>query len=75
MNVKRCDRCGKIYEPILVMSGHKNHRIITECDDKIDSFESKDRHSFDLCPTCADRFALFFSGGGQFEYESIKSLF
>lgn len=75
MDVKKCDRCGKIYEPKLIKSGHRNHRIITDCDEKVDCVESKDHHSFDLCPTCADRFALFFSGGGQLKYETIKSLF
>lgn len=75
MDVKKCDRCGEIYEPKLIKSGHRNHRIIIECDDKVDFIESKDHQSFDLCPTCADRFALFFSGGGQFKYETIKSFF
>lgn len=76
MDVKKCDRCGKIYEPNLIKSGRKNHRIITECDDEVDSYESKTTHSsFDLCPTCADRFALFFSEGGQLKYETIKSFF
>ena len=75
MDVKKCDRCGKIYEPRLIKIGHRNHRIITECDDKVDCVESKEHHSFDLCPSCADRFALFFSGGGQLKYETIKSFF
>lgn len=75
MDVKKCDRCGKIYEPRLIKSGHRNHRIITNCDEEVDYVESKDHHSFDLCPTCADRFALFFSGGGQLKYEIIKSFF
>lgn len=75
MNVKKCDRCGRIYEPSLIKSGHRNHRIIMGCDDTVDSCESETHGSFDLCPTCADRFALFFSEGGQLKYEIIKSFF
>lgn len=75
MNIKKCDRCGKIYEPKMIKSGHSNHRIIIECDDKVDCYESKNHRSFDLCPTCACRFAGFFSEGGQLKYETITSLF
>lgn len=69
MNAKKCDRCGRFYEPYQPDAALKNSNVIifaeeyTNADGNSDYYEQR---QFELCPNCmadAVRFMQAMMGG------------
>lgn len=61
MIVKKCDRCGKIYDDSDSnrVGEYFNHTITMASYFKGEIIEGYDSLGFDLCPDCADELAKF----------------
>lgn len=58
MNVKKCDRCGEIYE--LDKKAEYNNCIVLLKDTKQNCIKSGYK---ELCPKCAEKLHSFLNGG------------
>ena len=52
MNAKKCDRCGKLYEPETIIEGYRLTRY--------SQFNSRYQKKIDLCPECHESLKKWF---------------
>lgn len=63
-NAKKCDRCGKLFEPYNIDEGHKvpsRYMNILLRNALIDQSTYKEPHDYDLCKECNDSFLKWLS--------------
>lgn len=74
--VKKCDRCGKYYEPCISRGYIKKTKIpnaIKLVIENCDGYEEYDGIKYDLCPTCMESLEKFLKGNVTLEESLMQS--
>lgn len=65
MDAKKCDRCGRYYEPYSIADSHMTRTGDFEYNVKFNNVatftDDKNKKTYDLCPECAKAFNIWIN--------------
>ena len=71
-DAKKCDRCGKLFEPYNIHAGYKvptRYTNILIKDFSLEKGKYKESSDYDLCKECNDSFLKWLSGTNDVKHE------
>ena len=78
MNAKKCDRCGRYFDPIFSISEKitekASKKLIVANYDGAGVVHYSSKSCFDLCPQCYDEITNWFDGYEPDVYKTVTDL-
>ena len=75
-DAKKCDRCGKLFEPYNIHAGYKvptRYTNILLKDMSLEKGTYKESGDYDLCKECNDSFLKWLSGTNDVKHECCEA--